>query len=142
MEDERWSKTLLAHFREPRNVGSWPEGARDVGTALVGSPRCGEVMRLQLHIDPHSGVIREARFRTFGSGEAIASSSLTTEWVTGKTIEQALAISNREIAMALELPAEKLHCTVLAEEAIRAAIDDFRTKCESAHPQRTLADKE
>lgn len=142
MREPRWSRPVLEHFREPRNAGGLPADDRDVGNALVGSPRCGEVMRLQLRIDAASGVIREARFKTFGSGEAIASGSLTTEWVIGRTIDQALAIRNHEIAAALQLPAEKLHCTVLAEEAIRAAIDDFRTKNEEAAPIGAAFDEE
>jgi len=125
-----YSKEVNDHFNNPRNVGSLDKDSPDVGTGLVGAPACGDVMKLQLKID-NDGVIEEAKFKTFGCGSAIASSSLVTEWVKGRTIEEAQAIKNVEIAKHLSLPPVKIHCSVLAEDAIKAAIADWRSKSKS-----------
>ncbi len=122
-----YSEKVLDHYEHPRNVGTLDKDARDVGTGMVGAPACGDVMRLQIQVN-ESGVIEDARFKTYGCGSAIASSSLLTEWVKGKTLEQALEIKNTEIAEELALPPVKIHCSVLAEDAIRAAIADYKTK--------------
>ena len=122
-----YSEKLLDHYENPRNVGTLDKEAPDVGTGLVGAPACGDVMRLQIKVNGE-GIIEEARFKTFGCGSAIASSSLVTEWVKGRTVEAALAISNRDVAAELELPPVKVHCSVLAEDAIKAAIEDFKSK--------------
>ena len=121
------TELINEHYRNPRNVGTLADGP-NIGTALVGSPRCGEVMRLQIQVDPGSGVIDDVRVKIFGSGEAIASGSLCSMWIKGKSIAEALAIRNVAIAEALALPADKFHCTVLAEEAIRLAVDDYYRK--------------
>ena len=123
-----YSAKVIDHFEHPRNVGSLPKDDPDVGTGLVGAPECGDVMKLQLRINPQTGVIDEAKFKTFGCGSAIASSSLVTEWLKGRTIDQALAIKNSDIVDELELPPVKLHCSVLAEDGIRAAIADYQRK--------------
>ncbi len=120
-----YSSKVLDHYENPRNVGSLDRSAPDVGTGLVGAPACGDVMKLQIQVS-EDGVIQEARFKTFGCGSAIASSSLVTEWVKGRTIEQALTISNRDVARELDLPPVKVHCSVLAEDAITAAVADYR----------------
>lgn len=125
-----YSKEVNDHFNNPRNVGSLDKDSPDVGTGLVGAPACGDVMKLQLKID-NDGVIEEAKFKTFGCGSAIASSSLVTEWVKGRTIEEAQAIKNVEIAKHLSLPPVKIHCSVLAEDAIKAAIADWQSKSKS-----------
>jgi len=125
-----YSPKVLDHFQNPRNVGSLPKDDPHVGTGLVGAPECGDVMKLQIRINPQTGVIDEAKFKTFGCGSAIASSSLVTEWLRGRTIDQALAISNSDIAAELELPPVKIHCSVLAEDAIKAAIADYHRKRE------------
>jgi nitrogen fixation NifU-like protein len=125
-----YSPKVIDHFQNPRNVGSLPKDDPHVGTGLVGAPECGDVMKLQIRINPETGVIDEARFKTFGCGSAIASSSLVTEWLTGRTLDQALAITNSDIADELQLPPVKIHCSVLAEDAIKAAIADYQRKRE------------
>lgn len=122
-----YSDRVLDHYENPRNVGSLDVQDPQVGTGMVGAPACGDVMRLQIRVD-EDGVIADARFKTYGCGSAIASSSLVTEWLKGRTLDQALEIQNTDIADELALPPVKLHCSVLAEDAIRAAIDDLRTK--------------
>ena len=122
-----YSDKVLDHYDNPRNVGNFDDDDVSVGTGMVGAPACGDVMRLQIKVD-ESGVIEDARFKTYGCGSAIASSSLVTEWVKGKTLDEAAAIKNSEIAEELALPPVKIHCSVLAEDAIKAAIDDFRGK--------------
>jgi Fe-S cluster assembly scaffold IscU len=122
-----YSEKLLDHYDNPRNVGAFDKNEGDVGTGLVGAPACGDVMKLQIKVGA-DGRIADAKFKTFGCGSAIASSSLATEWVKGKTLEEAEKIKNTEIAQHLSLPPVKIHCSVLAEDAIKAAIKDFRTK--------------
>lgn len=122
-----YSKKLLDHYEKPRNVGSLDKEATNVGTGLVGAPACGDVMKLQIKVSP-KGIIEDAKFKTFGCGSAIASSSLVTEWVKGKNIDEANEIKNTEIAEHLALPPVKIHCSVLAEDAIKAAIKDFKEK--------------
>ncbi len=123
-----YSDKVLDHYSNPRNVGSMDKTSTDVGTGLVGAPECGDVMKLQIRVNKETGVIEDAKFKTFGCGSAIASSSLATEWVKGKTIDEALAIKNMEIVRELSLPPVKIHCSVLAEDAIRAAIADWKKK--------------
>jgi len=122
-----YSEKVLDHYEKPRNVGSFEKGDTSVGTGMVGAPACGDVMKLQIKVGDN-GVIQDARFKTYGCGSAIASSSLLTEWVKGKTLEEASEIKNSEIAEELALPPVKVHCSVLAEDAIKAAISDFRQK--------------
>ncbi|MAI60756.1 MAG: Fe-S cluster assembly scaffold IscU [Rickettsiales bacterium] len=122
-----YSKKLIDHYENPRNVGSMDKESKEVGTGLVGAPACGDVMKLQIKVND-SGVIEDAKFKTFGCGSAIASSSLITEWVKGKKIDQASEIKNTEIANHLALPPVKIHCSVLAEDAIKAAIADYKDK--------------
>ena len=122
-----YSEKLIDHYEHPRNIGSLDKNASDVGTGLVGAPACGDVMKLQIKVGP-GGVIEDAKFKTFGCGSAIASSSLVTEWVKGKTIDEAETIKNTQIAQHLALPPVKIHCSVLAEDAIKAAIRDYREK--------------
>ncbi len=122
-----YSDKVIDHYNNPRNMGSFEKTEENVGTGIVGAPECGDVMKLQLKINDN-GVIEEARFKTFGCGSAIASSSLATEWVKGKTVEDALKIKNTEIAKELNLPPVKLHCSVLAEDAIKGAITDYQKK--------------
>ena len=122
-----YSKELIDHYEKPRNVGSLDKQSTDVGTGLVGAPACGDVMKLQIKVDDN-GVIEDAKFKTFGCGSAIASSSLITEWVKGKNINEASEIKNTEIAKHLALPPVKIHCSILAEDAITAAIDDYKAK--------------
>jgi nitrogen fixation NifU-like protein len=122
-----YSDQVIDHYENPRNVGSFDPAAPDVGTGMVGAPACGDVMKLQLRIS-EAGVIEDARFKTFGCGSAIAASSLVTEWVKGMSLEQALALRNASIAQELALPPVKIHCSVLAEDAIKAAIADYRRK--------------
>ena len=122
-----YSEKLIDHYENPRNVGSLDKNDPEVGTGLVGAPACGDVMKLQIRVNDR-GVIEDAKFKTFGCGSAIASSSLVTEWVKGKTIDEALAIKNTEIVKELALPPVKIHCSVLAEDAIRAAIGDWKKK--------------
>ena len=123
-----YSEKVLDHYTNPRNVGSLDKSSAEVGTGLVGAPECGDVMKLQIKVNKDSGIIEDAKFKTFGCGSAIASSSLATEWVKGKTIDQALEIKNTEIVKELALPPVKIHCSVLAEDAIRAAIGDWKKK--------------
>ncbi len=123
-----YSEKVLEHFKNPRNVGSLNKDAKNVGTGLVGAPECGDVMRLQIEVDEESGVIRDAKFKTFGCGSAIASSSLATEWLKGKSLDEAASIDNMDIVEELALPPVKIHCSVLAEDAIKAAINDYRKK--------------
>ena len=127
-ETMAYSDKVIDHYENPRNVGSLPKDDANVGTGLVGAPECGDVMKLQVKVNPDTGVIDDARFKTFGCGSAIASSSLATEWLKGKTVEQALAIKNTDIVAELSLPPVKIHCSVLAEDAIKSAIEDFRKK--------------
>src|SRR6478752_8584889 len=122
-----YSEKLIDHYENPRNIGSLDKNSEDVGTGLVGAPACGDVMKLQIKVGP-DGLIEDAKFKTCGCGSAIASSSLVTEWVKGKTVDQAGTISNKEIAKELSLPPVKIHCSVLAEDAIKAAIEDFKKK--------------
>jgi len=122
-----YSKKLIEHYEKPRNVGSMNKESKSVGTGLVGAPACGDVMKLQIKVD-EKGVIEDAKFKTFGCGSAIASSSLITEWVKGKSIDEADSIKNTEIATHLALPPVKIHCSVLAEDAIKAAIADYKVK--------------
>ncbi len=122
-----YNDKVIDHYENPRNVGSFDKEEDGVGTGIVGAPACGDVMKLQIKINDE-GVIEDAKFKTYGCGSAIASSSLVTEWVKGKTVEQALAIKNTEIAEALALPPVKIHCSVLAEDAIRAAVSDYQAK--------------
>jgi nitrogen fixation NifU-like protein len=123
-----YSDKVLDHYSNPRNVGSFDQADPTVGTGLVGAPECGDVLKLQIKVDPGTGRIEEARFKTFGCGSAIASSSLATEWLKGKTIDEALAIKNTSIVEELSLPPVKVHCSVLAEDAIKAAIKNFQEK--------------
>jgi nitrogen fixation protein NifU and related proteins len=123
-----YSNKVIDHYENPRNVGSLPKEDPNVGTGLVGAPECGDVMKLQVKVNPGTGVIDDAKFKTFGCGSAIASSSLATEWLKGKTVEQALAIKNTDIVNELSLPPVKIHCSVLAEDAIKAAIADYKKK--------------
>jgi nitrogen fixation NifU-like protein len=122
-----YSDKVLDHYENPRNVGSLPKDADDVGTGMVGAPACGDVMKLQIRVGK-GGVIEDARFKTYGCGSAIASSSLVTEWVKGKTLDQAMSIRNTQIAEELALPPVKIHCSILAEDAIKAAVADYRKK--------------
>jgi len=122
-----YSDKVLDHYEHPRNVGSLDKSAKDVGTGVVGAPECGDVMKLQIKVN-EEGVIEDAKFKTFGCGSAIASSSLATEWVKGKTVDEALKIKNTDIVEELSLPPVKIHCSVLAEDAIRAALADYRSK--------------
>src|SRR3989440_12600780 len=127
-----YSDKVLDHYNNPRNVGSLDKTSADVGTGMVGAPECGDVMKLQVKVNPETGVIEEAKFKTFGCGSAIASSSLATEWLKGRTVDQALQIKNTDIVNELSLPPVKIHCSVLAEDAIKAAISDYKTKQGSA----------
>ncbi|MFC1475901.1 Fe-S cluster assembly scaffold IscU [Candidatus Zixiibacteriota bacterium] len=123
-----YSDKVIDHYQNPRNVGSLDKKAKDVGTGVVGAPECGDVMKLQIQVDEKTGVVKEAKFKTFGCGSAIASSSLATEWLRGKTIGEALKIKNTQIVQELALPPVKIHCSVLAEDAIKAAIEDYQKK--------------
>jgi Fe-S cluster assembly scaffold IscU len=123
-----YSEKVIDHFHHPRNVGTLDKSKKNVGTGLVGAPECGDVMRLQIEVDEASGVITDAKFKTFGCGSAIASSSLATEWLKGKNIDDALKIDNMDIVEELALPPVKIHCSVLAEDAIKAAIMDYQAK--------------
>ena len=122
-----YSTKVIDHYENPRNVGSFEKGAEGIGTGMVGAPACGDVMKLQIRVN-EQGVIEDARFKTYGCGSAIASSSLVTEWVKGKTLDEAGSIKNTQIAEELALPPVKIHCSILAEDAIKAAIDDYRKK--------------
>jgi nitrogen fixation NifU-like protein len=123
-----YSDKVIDHYNNPRNVGALPKEDPNVGTGLVGAPECGDVMKLQIKVNEESGLIEDAKFKTFGCGSAIASSSLATEWVKGKTLAEALAIKNTDIVKELSLPPVKIHCSVLAEDAIKAAIGDWKKK--------------
>jgi nitrogen fixation NifU-like protein len=123
-----YSDKVIDHYENPRNVGSFDKGDDSVGTGMVGAPACGDVMKLQIKVDPDTGLIQDARFKTYGCGSAIASSSLVTEWVKGRTLDQALAIRNTEIVEELALPPVKIHCSILAEDAIKAAVNDYKSR--------------
>ncbi len=135
-----YNEKVLDHFNNPRNMGSMDKAARDVGTGIVGAPECGDVMKLQIKVDD-SGVITEAKFKTFGCGAAIAASSLATEWLKGKTLDQAGELKNTELAHELALPPVKIHCSVLAEDAVKAAIEDWKRK-NAAPAETALATEE
>ena len=126
-----YSNKVIDHYENPRNVGTFDKGDDSVGTGMVGAPACGDVMRLQIKVND-AGIIEDAKFKTYGCGSAIASSSLITEWVKGKSLDDALAIKNSEIAEELELPPVKIHCSILAEDAVKAAVADYRKKKETA----------
>jgi nitrogen fixation NifU-like protein len=134
-----YSEKLIDHYENPRNIGSLDKNSEDVGTGLVGAPACGDVMKLQIRVSPE-GLIEDAKFKTFGCGSAIASSSLVTEWVKGKTIDEAETIKNTDIARHLALPPVKIHCSVLAEDAIKAAIADYRAKTAKKDETRDAAE--
>ena len=134
-----YSDKVLDHYNHPRNVGSLDKNDPRVGTGMVGAPECGDVMKLQVKVDEATGVIEEAKFKTFGCGSAIASSSLATEWLKGKTVDEALAIKNTDIVNELSLPPVKIHCCVLAEDAIKAAITDYKRKQEQRKPVEARA---
>jgi nitrogen fixation NifU-like protein len=126
-----YSDKVIEHYEKPRNVGTLDKEDPNVGTGLVGAPACGDVMRLQIRVNPETNVVEDAKFKTFGCGSAIASSSLVTEWVKGKTVDEALSLKNSQIVEELNLPPVKIHCSVLAEDAIKSAIADFRKKQQS-----------
>lgn len=128
-----YSNKVIDHYENPRNVGSFNKEDPDIGTGMVGAPACGDVMKLQIKVD-ENGIIQDARFKTYGCGSAIASSSLVTEWVKGKSIEEAATIRNTQIAEELALPPVKIHCSILAEDAIKAAISDYEAKCRCSNP--------
>ena len=141
-----YSEKVIDHYENPRNVGRMDKDDPTVGTGLVGAPACGDVMQLQLRVNPETGVIEDAKFKTFGCGSAIASSSLATEWVKGKTVDEAMTIKNTQIVEELNLPPVKIHCSVLAEDAIKSAIEDYRKKQaaakarpDSGEPKRAAA---
>jgi nitrogen fixation NifU-like protein len=123
-----YSDKVIDHYENPRNVGSFAAGEDGVATGMVGAPACGDVMKLQIKVNPSTGIIEDAKFKTYGCGSAIASSSLVTEWVRGKTLDEALAIKNTQIAEELALPPVKIHCSILAEDAIKAAVADYQAK--------------
>jgi Fe-S cluster assembly scaffold IscU len=123
-----YSDKVIDHYQNPKNVGTLDKSSKNVGTGLVGAPECGDVMRLQIEVDDATGMITDAKFKTFGCGSAIASSSLATEWLKGKTVDQALKVDNMDFVEELNLPPVKIHCSVLAEDAIKAAINDYRVK--------------
>ena len=123
-----YSEKVIDHYENPRNVGSFEKDDPTVGTGMVGAPACGDVMKLQIKVDNDTGIITDAKFKTYGCGSAIASSSLITEWVKGKTLDQAGSIKNSEIAEELALPPVKIHCSILAEDAIKAAVNDYRNR--------------
>ena len=123
-----YSEKVIEHYENPHNVGSFDKGDDSVGTGMVGAPACGDVMKLQIKVNPLTGLIEDARFKTYGCGSAIASSSLVTEWVKGKSLDQAMDIKNTHIAEELALPPVKIHCSILAEDAIKAAVQDYKSK--------------
>jgi Fe-S cluster assembly scaffold IscU len=123
-----YSEKVIDHYSNPRNIGTLDKSSKQVGTGLVGAPECGDVMRLQIEVDDVTGIIKDAKFKTFGCGSAIASSSLATEWLKGKSVDDALKIDNMDIVEELALPPVKIHCSVLAEDAIKSAINDYRVK--------------
>lgn len=133
-----YSDKVVEHYENPRNVGSFDKGDETVGTGMVGAPACGDVMKLQIKVNPVTGLIEDAKFKTYGCGSAIASSSLVTEWVKGKSLDEALTIKNTHIAEELALPPVKIHCSILAEDAIKAAVNDYRAKAGSTAPVGTL----
>ena len=128
-----YSQQVVDHYENPRNVGSFAKDDPDVGTGMVGAPACGDVMKLQIKVDNDTGIITDARFKTYGCGSAIASSSLVTEWVKGKTLDQAAELKNSQIAEELALPPVKIHCSILAEDAIKAAVEDYRKRHDNVH---------
>ena len=132
-----YSEKVVEHYENPRNVGSFEKGDETVGTGMVGAPACGDVMKLQIKVNPVTGLIEDAKFKTYGCGSAIASSSLVSEWVMGKSLDEALTIKNTHIADELALPPVKIHCSILAEDAIKAAVSDYRAK--HAVPAATTA---
>ena len=134
-----YSDKVIDHYENPRNVGAFEKGDDTVGTGMVGAPACGDVMKLQIKVNPATGLIEDARFKTYGCGSAIASSSLVTEWVKGKTLDQALTIKNTQIAQELALPPVKIHCSILAEDAIKAAVKDYKAKHDAAAPVEAAA---
>jgi nitrogen fixation NifU-like protein len=123
-----YSSQVIDHYENPRNVGSFAKDDEDVGTGMVGAPACGDVMKLQIKVNPATGLIEDARFKTYGCGSAIASSSLVTEWIKGKTLAEAGSIKNTQIAEELALPPVKIHCSILAEDAIKAAVADYKSR--------------
>src|SRR6201991_2237660 len=123
-----YSEKVVEHYENPRNVGSFDKSDKSVGTGMVGAPACGDVMKLQIKVNPATGLIEDAKFKTYGCGSAIASSSLVTEWVKGKSLDEALTIKNTHIAEELALPPVKIHCSILAEDAIKAAVNDYKAK--------------
>ncbi|MBC8056336.1 MAG: Fe-S cluster assembly scaffold IscU [Rhizobiales bacterium] len=128
-----YSEKVVEHYENPRNVGSFEKGDETVGTGMVGAPACGDVMKLQIKVNPVTGLIEDAKFKTYGCGSAIASSSLVTEWVKGKSLDEALTIKNTHIAEELALPPVKIHCSILAEDAIKAAVNDYKAKAKTAN---------
>jgi nitrogen fixation NifU-like protein len=134
-----YSDKVLDHYNNPRNVGSMDKSSPYVGTGMVGAPECGDVMKLQVKVNPETGIIEDAKFKTFGCGSAIASSSLATEWLKGKTVDQALEIKNTDIVNELALPPVKIHCSVLAEDAIKAAIGDYKAKSGAVKQQEAVS---
>jgi nitrogen fixation NifU-like protein len=131
-----YSEKVVEHYENPRNVGSFDKGDDTVGTGMVGAPACGDVMKLQIKVNPVTGLIEDAKFKTYGCGSAIASSSLVTEWVKGKSLDEALTIKNTHIAQELALPPVKIHCSILAEDAIKAAVNDYKAKMVPAAVQK------
>ncbi len=127
-----YSEKVVEHYENPRNVGSFDKGDDTVGTGMVGAPACGDVMKLQIKVNPLTGLIEDAKFKTYGCGSAIASSSLVTEWIKGKSLDEALTIKNTHIAEELALPPVKIHCSILAEDAIKAAVNDYKAKTSAA----------
>jgi nitrogen fixation NifU-like protein len=123
-----YSDKVIDHYENPRNVGAFDKGDASVGTGMVGAPACGDVMKLQIKVNPATGLIEDAKFKTYGCGSAIASSSLVTEWIKGKSLDEALTIKNTQIAEELALPPVKIHCSILAEDAIKAAVSDYKAK--------------
>jgi len=132
-----YSDKVVEHYENPRNVGSFDKGDDSVGTGMVGAPACGDVMKLQIKVNSETGLIEDARFKTYGCGSAIASSSLVTEWVKGKSLDEAMTIKNTHIAQELALPPVKIHCSILAEDAIKAAVQDYKAKHNVAAPSET-----
>ncbi len=130
-----YSEKVVEHYENPRNVGSFEKGDDTVGTGMVGAPACGDVMKLQIKVNPLTGLIEDAKFKTYGCGSAIASSSLVTEWVKGKSLDEALTIKNTHIAEELALPPVKIHCSILAEDAIKAAVSDYKAKSANARAE-------
>jgi len=134
-----YSTKVVEHYENPRNVGTLDKDDSSVGTGMVGAPACGDVMKLQIKVNPATGLIEDAKFKTYGCGSAIASSSLVTEWVKGKSLDQALEIKNTHIAQELALPPVKIHCSILAEDAIKAAVNDYRAKMANVEPLKAVA---